>query len=155
MEDKTQELKDFSQESIEKEKATGEGKGNTSSGLEPNILAGISYVLAPTTSLIVLLLEKENRFVRFHAAQGLVVFGGWLLLNLATLAIITVLLIIPVVNFLASLLLILWIILSPLSGLVLFILWIILLIKAFSGEYYKVPVLYRYAEKLAGFEVGG
>ena len=41
-------------------------------GLSPNAAALISYIWIPVTSIIVLVTEKENRMVRFHAFQALV-----------------------------------------------------------------------------------
>jgi uncharacterized membrane protein len=55
-------------------------------GLSPNAAAVISYIWIPVTSAIVLVTEKENRMVRFHAFQalfmGLAVFAATLVLSL-------------------------------------------------------------------------
>lgn len=54
----------------------------TTVGLEPNMGAVLSYLLMvpPVTPLIMLLLEKDNKFVRFNAWQsllfGLFIIGG-------------------------------------------------------------------------------
>ena len=45
-------------------------------GMQPNIEAGLSYVLGWVTGLIFFLMEKQNRFVRFHAMQSILFFGG-------------------------------------------------------------------------------
>ena len=42
----------------------------TSSGLSKNIAAALCYVGIWVTGLIFLLLEKEDKFVRFHAMQS-------------------------------------------------------------------------------------
>ena len=49
------------------------GASHRTSGLEPNIAAVLSYLVMvpPITPVIMLLLEKEDRYVRFHALQGL------------------------------------------------------------------------------------
>jgi len=39
-------------------------------GLNENVAAALSYVLGPITGIIVLVLERENKFVRFHALQS-------------------------------------------------------------------------------------
>jgi len=41
--------------------------GKTSTGIQPNVAALLSYVLGVITGIIFYLLEKENKFVRFHA----------------------------------------------------------------------------------------
>jgi len=39
-------------------------------GLNENIAAALSYLLGPITGIMVLVLERENKFVRFHALQS-------------------------------------------------------------------------------------
>lgn len=102
-------------------------KNKVIGGLEPNIAAVIAYAGVWLTGLIFLLLEKENDFVRFHASQSVVAFGS-----------LTVIGMIPFFGW--------WI--SPLLGLAGFILWVILIIKAYQGERYKLPVVGDWAEKL-------
>jgi uncharacterized membrane protein len=48
----------------------------TSNGLEENVAGLLCYVLGWITGLVFILIEKENKFVRFHAMQSIVVFGG-------------------------------------------------------------------------------
>src|SRR6266705_859993 len=50
--------------------------GPTSMGMQPNVAAGLSYVLGWITGLVFFLMEKQNRFVRFHAMQSILFFGG-------------------------------------------------------------------------------
>ena len=61
--------------------------GNTSIGLLPNVAGLLCYVGGWVSGIIFLILEQKNRWVRFHAAQSVVVFGiitvagiilGWL-----------------------------------------------------------------------------
>jgi len=47
----------------------------TSTGLQENIAGLLCYVLGWVTGIIFLFIEKENKFVRFHAVQSIVVFG--------------------------------------------------------------------------------
>ena len=101
-----------------------EAKGNE------NLMAAASYLLGFVTGIIFLLLEKQNRFVRFHAMQSTILFGGIFVVNLG-------LGFIPLLGWLVGLLL----------SLVAFILWIILMWKAFQGEMYKVPYVGEIAEK--------
>jgi len=39
-------------------------------GLNENIAAALSYLLGPISGIIMLVLERENKFVRFHALQS-------------------------------------------------------------------------------------
>ena len=39
-------------------------------GLNENIAAALSYVIGPVTGIFVLIAERENKFVRFHALQS-------------------------------------------------------------------------------------
>jgi uncharacterized membrane protein len=108
----------------------GESNGKTSTGLQPNVAGLLCYLFGWITGIIFLLLEKDNQFVRFHAIQSIIVFGA------ATVADI-VLRFIPVVGGILS-----WII-----GVLAFILWIVLMVKAYQGQRYKVPVAGNIAEQ--------
>lgn len=116
-------------ERIEREKQpTGAG---TSTGLPPNTAGLLCYVAGWITGIIFFVLEQRNRFVRFHAAQSIVVFG---IITVAG----TVLGLIPVVGVGFS-----WII-----GIIGFIVWIIMIVKASNGEWYKLPWAGDVAEKM-------
>jgi len=39
-------------------------------GLSENIAAALSYLLGPISGIVMLVLERENKFVRFHALQS-------------------------------------------------------------------------------------
>jgi len=98
------------------------------------MMGAVAYLLGPVTGIILLLVEKNNTYVRFHAMQSTVVFGAILLLNI-------ILGIIPVLGWLVAL------ILSPLVMLVSFVLWVFLMWKAFNGEKYKLPYFGDLAER--------
>ena len=107
-----------------------EAKGKTSMGLEPNVAGLLCYVVGWVTGIILLILEKENQFVRFHAMQSIVVFGAY------TVAAI-VLSFIPIIGWIIA-----WLI-----NVLAFILWIILMLKAYQGQKYKLPIAGEFAEK--------
>ena len=46
--------------------------GPTSIGMESHIAAGLSYLFSPILPLIFFLIEKTNRFVKFHAMQSMI-----------------------------------------------------------------------------------
>ena len=110
--------------------------GKTSLGVEANVAAVLSYVLGLITGIIFYLLERENKFVRFHAFQSIVTFGGLLVISLAN-------------NFVLKIILP-WQISGMVSGIVGImglVLWIVLMIKAYQGDYFKLPIIGDIAEK--------
>jgi uncharacterized membrane protein len=50
--------------------------GATSIGLEAHIAAGLSYLFSPILPLIFFIIEKNNRFVKFHAMQSIILGVG-------------------------------------------------------------------------------
>jgi len=101
---------------------------------DEKLKGALAYFLGPVTGILFLLIEKKNTFIRFHAMQSTIVFGGYFLLNI-------VLGIVPVIGWLIAL------IISPLLGIISVILWIFLMYKAYSGEKYKLPYIGNLAEK--------
>lgn len=95
----------------------------TSTGLDANVAAAISYLVGFVTGIIFLVVEKENRFVRFHAMQSTLLFVGLVLINV-------MLNVIPLLGFLISVFLLL-----PASA----ILWLLMMFKAYQGEEFKLP----------------
>ncbi len=116
-------------EQIEREKQTV--PGSTSTGLQPNIAGLLCYVGGWISGIIFLILEQKNSWVRFHAVQSIVVFGSLTIIGF-TLGWI------PFVGGAFS-----WVI--SVTG---FILWIILMVKAYSGERYKLPLAGDVAERI-------
>ncbi|MCK4331215.1 MAG: DUF4870 domain-containing protein [Dehalococcoidia bacterium] len=105
----------------------------TSIGLEANVAGLLCYVLGWISGLVFLLIEKENKFVRFHAMQSIIVFG---VLSVASI----VLGWIPVLNL----------VIVPLISVLGLVLWIVLMVKAYQGEKYKLPWAGDLAEKQVG-----
>jgi len=97
----------------------------TSTGFDANVAAALSYLVGFVTGIIFLLLEKENRFVRFHAMQSTMVFIGIVLLDI----------LLQMVPILGALVVIFVVI--PLSA----ILWLVLMFKAYQGEQFKLPLV--------------
>ena len=50
--------------------------GKSSTGLDAKVAGLLCYVVGWVTGLIFFLIEKENKFVRFHAMQSIIVFGS-------------------------------------------------------------------------------
>ena len=101
----------------------------TSTGLDANVAAALSYLVGFVTGIIFLVVEKQNRYVRFHAMQSTLLFLGLVLLNV-------VLNIIPLLGFLLSVF-----VLLPVSA----ALWLVMMFKAYQGEEFRLPVVGQYA----------
>jgi len=103
--------------------------GKTSTGLSPNVAALLCYVGLFVTGIIFLVLEKDNKFVRFHAMQSTITFAAVSALQITFSILVFLALLVPIV------------------GLIGLILWIILMSKAYKGEQFKLPVIGDFAEK--------
>ncbi len=51
--------------------------GPTSMGMEAHIAAGLGYFFSPILPLIFFLIEKNNRFVKFHAMQSILLGAAY------------------------------------------------------------------------------
>ena len=117
--------------------------GKTSTGMQPNIAGLLCYVFFWITGLIFFLIEKENKFVRFHAAQSIVVFGALTVLQIAIGVFVGLLAAIHL-YFLMPLFTLLY----PLIFLVGLVLWILLMVKAYQGEMFRLPIAADIADKM-------
>jgi len=102
----------------------------TSLGMRARTAGWLCYLFGWVTGLIFFLLERENRFVRFHAMQSLLFFGILSILE-------------EVCSYLP--------LFGPIGaalGLVMFIGWIVMMVKAHRGEYYKLPLFGDLADRL-------
>ncbi|MBI4469047.1 MAG: DUF4870 domain-containing protein [Acidobacteria bacterium] len=111
-------------------------------GLAPHVAAMICYLpicFNLVVAIIFFVTEKELRFVRFHAAQSLTLFGAYVLVNVG-LALIGG---IPGLGFLTNT------VIRPVFGLACFVLYIFLAMKAYNNEWYKIPTVGDVAERLA------
>jgi uncharacterized membrane protein len=97
----------------------------TSTGFDANVAAALTYLVGFVTGIIFLLVEKENKFVRFHAMQSTLVFVG----------IVAVDILLQIVPILGALVVIFIVI--PVSA----ILWLLLMYKAYQGEEFKLPLV--------------
>ena len=105
----------------------------TSTKLEENVASLLCYVLGWISGIVFLILEPENKTVRYHAIQSILVFGtytvvmaifGW----------------IPIFGWILAIIL----------GIAAFVAWIVLMVKAYQGVKYKIPIAGDLAEKWAG-----
>ena len=98
----------------------------TSVGKDENIEGALWYLLGWITGLVFYLIEKDNEFVRFHARQSILTF-----------------LPLTILGFIFS-----WFpFLGWGIGLLTLILWLVLMIKAYQGNKFKLPVVGNIAER--------
>jgi len=116
--------------------------GKTSTGIEANVAALLSYVLGWVTGLIFFLIEKDNKFVKFHAMQSMVVFGALFVAQIGIGILLGAFIMMRLVFFIP-----LFSLLNTLFILIALILWVILMIKAYQGEKFKLPLAGDIAEK--------
>ncbi len=116
--------------------------GKSSIGLDANVAALVAYIATWITGLIIYLTEKENRFVRFHAMQAI-------LLGVTTIVIYIGLGIVMIIlRLMSDVLALLGGLLWLLFGLAFFAAWIFCMIKAYQGQLFKLPVIGDMAEKI-------
>jgi uncharacterized membrane protein len=114
----------------------------TSTDIEPNVGAALSYILGLMTGIIFLVLEKENRYVRFHAAQSIAVSLIIIALAIGVSLISPVLAFIPILGWIAVLILTMGLAIGT------FVLWVLLMVKAFQGEEWELPVAGQLARRM-------
>jgi len=105
-------------------------------GLDSNVAATLSYALGWVSGLAVFLIEGKDGFVRFHAMQSIIFFGG----VTAVCVVFWAMLRVPYIN-------ILFMVLLSIVGLFAFVLWLILMVKAYHKDSFKLPWVALVAEK--------
>ena len=121
--------------------ARAQGKVGVLSEPMAGALAYFTFIPA----IIFLLLEpyKHNRFVRFHSFQCLLLWGAAILLGIALKLAALLLFIIPVLGPL------LVVLVSAVVGIGALVLWLVLVVKAFLGEMFQLPLLGAFAVQQA------
>jgi uncharacterized membrane protein len=93
--------------------------------MDANIAAALSYLVGFVTGVIFLLVEKENKFVRFHAMQSTILFAGIVVIDI-------LLQLVPILGALVVIFVVI-----PASA----ILWLLLMFKAYQGEEFRLPLV--------------
>ena len=110
-------------------------------GLTENVAGLLCYVLGWITGLVFFLIDKRP-FVRFHAAQSMVIFGGLTVLRVALILFLAAshgagLIFFPLFGLLQMLLLLIGV-----------ILWVLCMVKAYQHELYRLPIAADIADNL-------
>ena len=109
-----------------------------------NVAGLLCYVLGWITGLIFYFIDKRP-YVRFHAAQSIVVFGGLHIIEIILSMFFGFGMFMSGFGGFSMA----WA-LSGIVGLLVFVLWILLMIKAYQGERFRVPIAADIAEKIFG-----
>jgi uncharacterized membrane protein len=132
------------------------GKASSGSGLDPKIAAALSYIWI--VGVIFFFIEKDDRFVRFHALQS-IIFGIANMLIMGVLAVLAVIFTFAfsiggamvggglgmIVHLLVWVIwLVFWVI-----GLAMLIGLILAAVKAYQGQKFKLPIIGNMAENIA------
>ena len=115
----------------------------SSTGMEAKIAVLISHIgalfgLGWLSGLIIYLMEKENKFVKFQAMQSLVIGVGEVIVGIASLILGLITIFIGGICG--------WIFL-PVGLIALLVIRVIIVIKTFNGENYSFPWIGKMTEK--------
>jgi uncharacterized membrane protein len=109
-------------------------------GLSESAASGLAYItIIPAIIFLIVAPYNKNPTVRFHSWQSIFLCIAWIVLDIVFHVFTRI---IPFGGFFLFALI-------PLISLAFFILWIVVLIKAFNGQRFKIPVIGDLAEKQA------
>jgi len=122
---------------------TSGSQSSGGSGLQPNVASLLCYLCGWLTGLIFLLIEKDNRDVKYHAWNAIAI-------DVVTIAVYIGLIILgAILGAIAAPLAIITGILNMIVWLGYIVLKIILMVKAYQGQKIKLPVIGDFVEKQA------
>jgi uncharacterized membrane protein len=116
-------------------------------GIDGNLAALLGYILW-IIALVCLLMDKENRFVKFHAIQSLLLHAAAVVVFIGLMILLTILGLVLAMAHLGALAGLLWllymvVVLGYIAAL------IYSAVKAYNGIEFKLPVIGNMAEKWA------
>jgi uncharacterized membrane protein len=127
--------------------STGSGVSQSvasSRGLAPNVASALAYVLGAITGVILLVIEKDNRFVRFHAAQSVAVTLVLIVINIGLSILSAALVVVPILGWIVAILL------SVGLAFATFVVWVLLMWRAYQGREWELPFAGGIARKIMG-----
>jgi uncharacterized membrane protein len=117
-----------------------------SGGLDSNLAGALAYVLGLFTGILFLVLEpyKNDRFVRFHAMQSVLLSAAFIVFSIAWRVAVGILMSISGWIALAT------VPLRLLISLGIFALWVYVIYQAYSKREYRIPFIGEIAAKHVG-----
>ena len=121
--------------------------GKSALGLDGNLAAALGYPIG-ILAIISLIMEKENRFVKFHALQSIIYHVAAIIVFIVLVIVIVILSILLALARVGELSALLWL-LYMVAFLVYFAGLIFAAVKAYGGAEFKLPIIGSMAEKFA------
>jgi uncharacterized membrane protein len=123
----------------------------SSTGLDENLAALLSYLLQLVGGIVFFAIEKSSRLVRFHAMQSILLNAGAIVTFIALwiLWIIIAIILSQISEVLVGLVSVVLGLLFFVVGIGFFIGWVLCMIKAFQGQYFKLPLIGNFADKFS------
>jgi uncharacterized membrane protein len=115
----------------------------SSTGLAPNVAGALAYVLGPITGIAFIVMEKQSRFVRFHAMQSTLVWIALIVVNVVLNVFNAVLARIPFIGWLFALGI------GLVFGLACLALWLAMMFQAYQGREWELPIVGEHARKFS------
>ena len=113
-------------------------------GNDSKLYGALAYLLGLLTGVLMLVIEPEDKYVKFHAIQSILFCIG-----VTAIYVALGMLFIPITIITMGLGAVLMLAVYGLLGLASFFAWAYLMYKAYNGEKYKLPVVGAMAEKYA------
>ena len=101
-----------------------------------NLVAALSYLLGFVTGIVILLVEADDKFVRFHAMQSTIIFLGLFVFNIVVGAVFSQ------IRFLGVFYNLINLVITIMS----LVIWIVSMFQAYKGKVYKWPIAGKLAE---------
>jgi uncharacterized membrane protein len=124
--------------------------GKSSTGLDENIAALLSYVFGWVSGLIFFLMEKDSKLVRFHAMQSILFCVVIAVLSIALWVVTFLFFLVGAMlpDVMGSLLALLGTFIWIIFSVALLIAWVLCLVRAYQGQFYKLPFIGNMADKI-------
>ena len=115
-------------------------------GIGEKVEGALCYLLGFVSGIIFLIIEKDNKFIRFHALQSIATFLPLYIIVSEIRDIISI----PTMVFQMNIFgMVIYMVIASVIWTLIGVLWILLMYKASRGERYKLPIVGRIAEKYA------
>ncbi|HVL67333.1 MAG TPA: hypothetical protein VM364_08725 [Vicinamibacterales bacterium] len=118
-----------------------DARAASSTGLEPHVAGALAYLAGPFSGIVVLLAERNNRFVQFHAWQAIAALGGLGLLAVLLLLSAFLGLFVSPTAFST------FHVLAAVAAAGWLVVWAACLVKAFGGSAWRLPLAGAWAER--------
>lgn len=117
---------------------SGSGE-KTSLHIDPNLAGALCYLFACISGILFFVLETQNKRVRFHALQSILIFT---VLSLLTVASIVLAILTDFVPFRLA---------TGTIWIIHFIVWLVMIVFTYQGKTIKIPGIGDFAQEQVGW----